>query len=287
MKIQKLVLLGIFLFESFTTLAQGEAVEYGYLSDVYKFSQIPLDTLWEYFPNGNIGFKGLNTITSWEKVNPTLLKDAKGKPLAWSGIGWFQQKFTVPDSLNGKLIALSMGHLGASEIYLDDKLVCRFGDVLATSGKDKSFLPRKPFTAMLNNEKNHILRVRYATHEFDKVFQPKLFLGFCLTIAPITESYISTSITTYHSVFSMSLYIAFTVLFFFLFLFYPQRLASLFTALYLLNFAILFSSILIAGQTTDASINAWSNLIWKSSVASVGSWSLLFIYNLRDRKSVV
>ena len=284
MKIQKLVVFGMLLFQSFSTLAQGEAIEYGYLSDVFKFSRIPLDTVWEYFPDGHIGFENLDAKATWIKANPVLLQNAKGKPLAWSGIGWFQQRFKVPDSLNGKLIALNMGHFGASEIYLDGKLVRCFGDVLATSGKGKSFLPRKPFTAMLNNERIHTFRVRYAAHKFDKVLQPKLFLGFCLTIAPLSESYISTSIVTYHGVFSMSLYLAFTLLFFFLFLFYPQRLASLFTALYLLNFSVLFSSMLIAGITTDASIYAWSNLLWKSSVSLVGGWSLLFIYSIYYRK---
>ncbi len=284
MKLFNVCVAGFLLIQSCVVFGQGEAVENAYLSDVHVFSRIPLDTLWDYFPKGRVDFGHLPTKAAWSRANPTFLQDDTGKPLPWSGIGWFQQKFTVPDSLNGETIAMRIGHLGASEIYVDGKFICRFGDVLATSGNDKSYLPRKPFPVTLANEPVHVLTVRYASHDFDKVIQPRIFFGFCFAIAPLSESYLPTSITTYHGIFSMSLYISFTLLFFFLYLFYPQRLGSLFTALYLLNFSVLFTSILIATTTTDASVGTWSNLLWKSAVASVGGWSLLFIYSIYYRK---
>ncbi len=284
MKIYRIFIVGFLLIQSFRAFTQGEGVENIYLSQVNSFSRVSLDTLWQYFPDGLVDFESLNEKATWTKANPTFLKDSKGKALLRANISWFQQEFKVPDSLNGKVIALRMGHYGASEIYLDGKLVCRFGDVFASSGKGKSFLPLKPFTATLNNEQTHVITVRYASHDFDKVLQPKVLLGFCLTIAPLSESYLSTNIATYHGYFSMSLYISFTILFFFLYLFYPQRLASLITALYLLNFSLLFSSILIATTTTDASLNSWSNLLWKSAVSMVGGWSLLFIYSVYYQK---
>lgn len=280
MKIKRWIVLGFFLMKSIAGLAQGEGMEYSYLSDLKSFSKVSIDTLWDYFPEGRVDIKNIDSIKTWTKANTVSMTDSKGKPLAWSGLGWFQQKFTVHDSLDGKLIALMIAHFGASEVYLDGKLIGRFGDVFAKSGKGASFVPLKPFTAMLSNEQIHVLRIRYASHKFDKVIQPKLLFGFDLTIAPISESYPETTLTDYHGLFSLSLYISFTVLFFFLFLFYPQRLASLFTSFYLLNFSILFSTILVATTTNDASTFTWANLLWKSAVSFVGSLFLLFIYSL-------
>ncbi len=265
-------------------IAQGEAVESAYIGDVDAFSKIPLNTIWDYFPLGNTPFDSLDAKGSWQKANPIFLQDEKGKPLNWSGIGWFRQNFTVPDSLNSKLIALRVGHFGASEIYLDDKLVASFGDVFATSGKNKSYLPRKPFTGMLNNSVTHTLKVRYATHDFDKVIQPRLFFGFSLAIAPISNLNTDISLTTYHSVFSFSLFLSFTLFFLFVYLFYPKRITSLVSAFYMFDFAVLFFSIMYATNTTDVTASFWCNLIWKLSVALAGSWQILFIYLIYYKK---
>ena len=274
----------ILLFKTISLTAQGEALEYSYLNDLSAFARIPLDTLWDYYPDSNVSFDALKDKTDWTKANPIYLQDAKGKQLAWSGIGWFKQSFMVPDSLNGKLIALRIGHFGASEVYLDDKLVNKYGDVFATSGKNKSFISRQPFTATLNNASTHTLFVRYATHTFDKIIQPRFFYGFYLTLAPVSESYRASGISTYHAIFSTSLYLSFCIFFFCVYFFYPQRIASLLSAFYLLNFSILFSSVTWSIFATDAGDFSWANLLWKCSVSLAGIWGLLLNYAFYYKK---
>ena len=282
-----LLILFFLLIQMSSLVAQGEWVELNYITEVNDFSKLPLDTLWDYFPDGNVSFDSLDAKAIWQKANPVYLNDASGKPLAWSGIGWFRQKFSVPDSLNGKLIALRIGHFGASEIYLDDKPIAQFGDVFAVAGKNKSYLPRKPITGMLDNTLTHTLEVRYATHSFDKAIQPRIFFGFCLSLAPVSASYLPIPLQTYHEVFSASIYIAFTLFFFLVYLFYPQRRSGLFTGLFLLNFSALFTSVGIAASATDAGISTWSNLIWKFSVASISGWFLLLMYAIYYKKMPV
>jgi len=118
----------------------------------------------------------------------------------------------------------------------------RFGDVFAQEDTGKSFVPRVPFTAALNHTKTHILLVRYATHDFDKIINPRLFFGFFLSLAPLSQSYSQTANADTHLVFSTTLYASFCLFFLVVFLFYPKRIASLMTALHFANFTPLFGS---------------------------------------------
>jgi len=91
MKIARLFLFLIFLIQGFHLMAQGEVVENGYLYEVNAFSKIPINTLWDHYSNGKTPFDSLETQAHWEKADPMFLQDAKGKPLKWSGVGWFKQ----------------------------------------------------------------------------------------------------------------------------------------------------------------------------------------------------
>jgi signal transduction histidine kinase len=283
MKIAKLFLSFIFLLQGFHLWAQGEANENYYLGEVNAFSKIPINSHWDYYSKGSVSFDSLERQAHWQKANPAFLQDAKGKPLQWSGIGWFKQTFTVPDSLIGKSIALKMGHLGASEIHVDGKLVMRYGDVFAHAGVG-SFVPRVPFSATLNNSKTHTLLVRYATHDFDKIIKPRSFTGFSLSLAPLSQSYLQPTNIYTQLVFSTTLYISFCLFFFIVFLFYPKRIASLMTALFFANFAVLFGLISMGIHSTDIVVFSWTNLGWKSAIAMVSGWGLFMNYAIHYGK---
>ena len=59
----------------------------------------------------------------------------------WNGIGWFRLRLKVDESLTNQQLALIMDHWGASEIYVDGRLIKSFGKVGATPESEVAFRP--------------------------------------------------------------------------------------------------------------------------------------------------
>ena len=105
----------------------------------------------------------------WIALKPTLDLDSVPKG-AWTGIGWFRFHLFVDSTLRNKTVALRMSHDGASEIYLDNQLVQRFGTVSSSEKNERTFRPRYiPFGLHLNSDSEHTLAVRYSNHRGEKI----------------------------------------------------------------------------------------------------------------------
>ncbi len=80
---------------------------------------------------------------SWQPIDPT--KDIHDLPQLWKGIGWFRLHFSIDSAVTGSL-AMEIQQSGASEIYLNGKLLHRFGVVSTNPNKIKAFSPDRPFS---------------------------------------------------------------------------------------------------------------------------------------------
>jgi two-component system, NtrC family, sensor kinase len=277
---QRYIILSLILFlnnliangqdSSFTN---GTIFENFYLQDISSFSKLPLDSIWEF---------NKDTITNggkaWQKVNTILLTDIVGKPIIWAGSGWFKKSFTVPDSLQGKAIAFRIGHYGVSEIYLDDKMVYQYGSVSSSSAIEKSIVPRLPVAVTLDKRPVHIWTVHFKNNNNNRILKPKLFSGFAFAMAPLSQSFLGNNITIFHVFVSIAFFIAFGLFFFFVYLFYPKRLASLMAAFVMFNFISLFFCGANISLTSDGNSYMTSVLIWRCNVILTNGFELLFFY---------
>ena len=98
----------------------------------------------------------------WESINPTLDIHDSLKQIPRLGIVWFRLHLLMDSFLNNELV-LMIQQSGASEIYLNGKLIHSFGILNNNVGKVKAFNPLgKPVPFPVDNSTNQVLAVRYA-----------------------------------------------------------------------------------------------------------------------------
>jgi two-component system, NtrC family, sensor kinase len=80
-----------------------------------------------------------------------------------AGIAWVRVHILVDSSLAGKTLAVHIAQYTASEIYLDGKLIAKYGNVSADPSKVKGYLTSKePLVIKLVPGKDNVIAVRLA-----------------------------------------------------------------------------------------------------------------------------
>ena len=88
---------------------------------------VELDKLgWKYAPGDDPQFADPQFD---DRAWATLTDSAKPEDSGWHGSGWFRLHLRVAPELANVPLNLEMAHLGASEVYLNGKLIKRFGVV--------------------------------------------------------------------------------------------------------------------------------------------------------------
>ncbi len=132
----------------------------GYWSELMRYNILPVDSLWLFHPGNEKPVSANNS--SWEMVNTKLLTNEKGQQLPGLGFGWYQKTSKFRQHFRNKPAEFRMGHFGASEIYLDGKLIQRYGVVASSVQDEKIFVPRVPVSFILDSQSTHTLLVHYS-----------------------------------------------------------------------------------------------------------------------------
>jgi signal transduction histidine kinase len=120
-----------------------------------------LDSGWHYKAGDNPDWaKSDYDDSAWKDVRP--IQDIKKLPMLWKdSIVWFRIYLNV-DSTQVSDLAMNVTHAGASEIYLDGRLVHRFGVVSQDPDEILAFDPNEePVSFPVNQSGVHVLAVRY------------------------------------------------------------------------------------------------------------------------------
>ena len=81
----------------------------------------------------------------------------------WKGIGWFRTNIRIDSSLINQPIAFLVDQFGASEIYLNGKLIKKFGTIGKTLEQETPYQPSNiPFTVILDTNLVYNIAVRYS-----------------------------------------------------------------------------------------------------------------------------
>ena len=105
-----------------------------------------LDKHWKYQAGDDIAWAEQNfDDRAWQSINPT--DDIHDLPLLWQNqIGWLRLCFTIDSALSEESLALMVEQIGASEIYLNGRLIKRYGQFSdGTSETEAVFLPSNEF----------------------------------------------------------------------------------------------------------------------------------------------
>jgi len=101
--------------------------------------------LWKYKAGDSLGWSSPDySDENWNSLKSDFRIDSIPAD-TWTGMGWFRLKLLPDNSLKNQTVAFTMLQNGASEIYLDGKLVKKFGTVFFNNNEVTHNPRRVPF----------------------------------------------------------------------------------------------------------------------------------------------
>ncbi len=101
--------------------------------------------------------------SSWETLKNSAMTKESLPQTGWNGSGWLRLRLNVAPALAGVPLNLETAQLGASEIYLDGKLIKRYGSIGNTAATEEPYNPNaEPFAVEFDGAGEHLLAVHYS-----------------------------------------------------------------------------------------------------------------------------
>jgi serine phosphatase RsbU (regulator of sigma subunit) len=149
---------------------------------------IALDKFWKFHNGDDSTWKALSFDDSkWDTVN-TLVKFDKNDSTVFKGIAWFRIHLFIDSSLNNTPLCLLVNQGGASQLFLDGKLIHSLGVVSRNSSNEKKYNPWQiPLSFQYQKAGEHLLVVRYSNLDYRDFFKKYDITdpGFKLNIAKL------------------------------------------------------------------------------------------------------
>ncbi len=250
--------------------------------DVLGTTGADLSSTLEYTTQDRPEFaRGTDSLAPWrpvvqpEHMQGYVLKD-------WNGIGWLRGRFTLDHSLWHQSLSLVIAQFGASEIYVDGRLVRSFGTIDPTGRRrhdhnpQHEIVPIDPFLDRTDSWKVHVIAIRLQADDMSMQRDTAgVQVGFGIRMGGTAEvahemvERVDVFDRTTLVPFGMVLALGLLHLLFFLFD-RKQRVHLLYTA-FTLVFSGIFVSWHILSETTDPAITLtvsrtlgilWIVIIW-------------------------
>jgi len=179
--------------------------------------------------------------TNWERISPFLSEEDFNK-LDWTGNIWFRNHITVDSSLWNRPIGLIFSTTGAADIYLDGKLIYKYGEVGDSKETEVTHLDRTPRHIIFDEREDHVLAVRFSNFEAEEILKYDIPPGFNAIIGEL-NMFITNRIELVRerSIIQMAFsafIIAFAIIHLLLFLFYPKARENFYYSISMFSFAV-------------------------------------------------
>jgi len=253
-----------------------------------KANQIELFENWKYHP-GDIS-EWANPIyddSSWPEV-PTLLPADLVAQKGWPGVGWFRLHLEVDSLLLDIPLGMSLLQAGASEIYLNGKMLYRTGTIQTDSTTEQDSFSCEPLFIVFSDHKPNILAVRYSNVNGMQLFGPEKWTGFRIVLFASLADFIRGRL---FDVRNLSLYqLIFTIipmtlafLHLMIFIFSRKKIANFYYAVSMTGFAVIAYTDFGFGFTASMAEALWLSRINFIAVNAAVIFGLLTIYRSSER----
>lgn len=178
----------------------------------------------------------------------------------FDGIAWFRMRLMVDTTLLNKTLGLMVTHFGASEIYVDGKLIHSFGKINTAdlSLEEREDPQEIPVDIRFENQKEHLIAVRYADSKAVENYRKNILnvAGFEMKIGPLKDSVfyknMNSNITTTIFVFYFTFFLALSFLHFMFYIFYRTNRSNLYYSIFAGAFGTIFLFITIQKGFTSS-----------------------------------
>ncbi len=235
---------------------QQDVVELSASNVSVEDQTIYITDTWKYNPGDDISWaEPTLTDSTWQYVS-TRLDPSELPFIEWEGIGWFRLHIKPDSSLvDYPLALLPEQHNGASEIYLNGQLLYRMGEVSFFEDDFTPYRDRQPRPIIFSDTTEQVLAVRYANHDAQSFHEYGFNAGFRFLLGDldyhIGRSLEEATSTPWAQMFYAGGLLAFTIIHFLLFAFYPAEKRNLYFALFA-GFLALLTYTLIQTTFTES-----------------------------------
>ncbi|MGB5896190.1 MAG: SpoIIE family protein phosphatase, partial [Ignavibacteriaceae bacterium] len=210
---------------------------------------ITLNDVWRYHPGDDSSWASPTFEDSdWDTLKTRMVIEEFPED-KWEGIGWFRTVIVIDSSLRFKPIAFEVVQYGASEFYLNGKLIKKLGEIGKDISTETPHQPNSiPFAVVLDSSTTYVLAVRYSNKVTadDEVWFRAWFdyIGFDLRVRAIDESILdkvnNERTTLAVNIGIAGLFFALFLLYLALFIFYADRKENLYFALFNFSISVIF-----------------------------------------------
>jgi hypothetical protein len=154
----------IFRFKSKHDVFHEEHQTQGGMKIGYNTGRFPDNYYFLFSGKTDTAFQNKNFDDSkWTVLNAEEAYDLK--KTTFSGLGTFRLHYRFTDSTKNTPIVCEVFHRGASEIYVDGRLVKKFGKLGSSSKDEKVIIPRyEPFYIQHPDTSEHVLTIVYSNY---------------------------------------------------------------------------------------------------------------------------
>ncbi|OFY96314.1 MAG: hypothetical protein A3K10_16355 [Bacteroidetes bacterium RIFCSPLOWO2_12_FULL_31_6] len=225
----------------------GQKPDKALVSIVTDTVPVYLNTVWKYHQGDNMEWAKYDfNDADWDTTTIALDLDEIPKE-TFTGNCWFRLKIIIDSSLVNLPLGLTLSHTGASEIYIDGKLVHQFGKVGSNKTDERPYSPNEiPIGIVFDQREYHSIAIRYSNHRYlenyEKYEENKA--GISIAINALNE--IVAEETRMQNIMLFTFVLLFGILFtlsfvhFLLYTFYKKHTVNLYYSLFAFFFSLLF-----------------------------------------------
>jgi signal transduction histidine kinase len=232
---------------------------------------------WKFQPGDNPAYADPRfDDRNWQAIDPS--KDIYYLPqVRKAELGWFRLTMQVDSSLFKKSLALIVSQVGASEIYLNGKLIYRLGTVSTDLKQEKTASLQERFMSFqFDEQRQQVLAVRYSFSRRNIIMNHTSYPNACLRLVLKTVNkgfadYVSGSqFWLSQNLIRMAMFVLLGMMSLFLYLAYRSQVAYLLIGFYCIGqFAEQFLrqySVAVSDTTTAAGLSFLAHVISVGSV---------------------
>lgn len=217
---------------------------------------------WRFMPGDNMEWADPDFDDSGWEFTSTNLTSADLSFIEWNGIGWFRKKLKVEEELRGKPIALIVDrHLGASEIFLNGEKVLELGQFSIYPENVKTYSSSQPPVIVFSQDSIQTFSVRFTNPDFEKTNQLLDNSGFRFLLGDWeyhhAKTFSSIAFWTGGNLFYIGILLAFSLIHFLIFFFYPVEKKNLYFSLFVAGIVVI-SYLLYRIEITNYTIEVLS-----------------------------
>lgn len=252
-------------------------------------TEIALDRFWK-FHNGDDSTWAATTFddSNWDTVH-TDLSFKKDKSNVFKGLAWFRLHIYIDSAMKNTPLCLLVDQDGASEIYIDGRLLHTLGKVPNRTKKEEKYNPNHlPLSFQYGKAGDHVLSVRYSNSDYQKYYD-KYGVddpGFSIKIENQDRTVETLEQRLSNTVFGVAIGVILLALGFvhlLFFLFYRKQRTNLYYSLFVFLFGLLFIFPTISANSSNPELYLPLNFYFSFLLALFFYVMLILHYSLFKR----